>query len=78
MTIIVKSRTNILIMFTTNIWRIISKKISISLRLQKILQIFCHAIQQNINRKTIHFLHANLEKNVYKMVTWVIYYKDYS
>jgi len=32
MTIIVKSRTNVLIMLTTNIWRIISKKVSISLR----------------------------------------------
>jgi len=29
MTIILNSRTNVLIMFTTNIWRIISKKISI-------------------------------------------------
>jgi len=29
MTIIVKSRTNVLNMLTTNIWRIISKKVSI-------------------------------------------------
>jgi len=27
------------------------------------------AIQQNINKKTIHFCHANIEKIVYKTVT---------
>jgi len=43
-----------------------------------ILHIFCHVIQKNINKKTTHFYHANLEKNVYKMVAWVIYGEDYS
>jgi len=33
-----------------------------------ILHIFCHVIQQNINKKTTHFCHASLEKNVYKTV----------
>jgi len=26
-------------------------------------------MQQNINKKTIHFFHANLEKIIYKTVT---------
>jgi len=66
-------------MLTTNIWRIISNKVSIqSKKAWLILQIFCHVMQQNINKKTIHFFHANLEKIIYKTVTWVIYYKDYS
>ena len=34
--------------------------------------------QQNINKKTPHFCHANLEFIFYKTVAWVIYYKDYS
>jgi len=29
---------------------------------------FFHAIQHNINKKTTHFCHANLEKIVYKTV----------
>jgi len=32
------------------------------------LHIFCHAIQQNINKKIIYICHANLEKIVYKRV----------
>jgi len=45
-----------------------------------ILHIFCHVIQQNINEKSTHFCHANLEKEkfVYKTIARVIYYKDYS
>jgi len=42
------------------------------------LYIFCHVIQQNINKKSTHFCHANLENFVYKTVAQVIYYKDYS
>jgi len=26
---------------------------------------FCHAIQQNINKKIIYFCHANLEKKLF-------------
>jgi len=40
------------------------------------IHIFCHDIQQNINKKYIYFCHASLEKFVYKIVDWVIYYKD--
>jgi len=43
-----------------------------------ILHIFCHAIQQNINKKITHVYHANLEKIIYKTVTWVISYKYYN
>ena len=39
---------------------------------------FCHAIQQNINKKIHVFVHANLKKYIYKTITWVIYYKDYN
>jgi len=46
MTITIKSRTNIFIMFTTNIWWIVSKKVSIqSKKTWLILHIFFHVIQ---------------------------------
>jgi len=32
------------------------------------IHIFCHDIQQNINKKYIYFCHASLEKFVYKIV----------
>jgi len=71
MLITVKSRTNVFIMLTTNIRWIISKKMFIlSKKIWLILHIFCHVIQQNINKKITHFCHVNLEKFVYKMVAW--------
>jgi len=45
------------------------ESIHYSKKARLILQIFCHAIQQNTNKKAIHFFHANLEKIVYKTVT---------
>jgi len=65
-------------MLTTNIWWIVSKKMSIqSNKTRLIIHIFYYAVHQNIN-KNAHFCHANLDKNNYKTIDWVIYYNDYS
>jgi len=45
-----------------------SRKCSYSPRKHGQYYIFCHAIQQNINKKTTYFCNANLEKIVYKTV----------
>ena len=51
-------------MLTTNVWWILSKKVSIEFKKRWLI---------------FHiFYHANLEKIVYKMVPWVIYYEYYS
>jgi len=64
MTITVKSRTNVFVMLTTNIWWIIFKKVSIY------YTFFVMLFNKNINKKTTHVCHANLEKIVYKTVAW--------